>query len=1204
MKPLQPLQVPLTGRHLIEASAGTGKTYTITTLFLRLLLEHGLRVDQILVLTFTRAATAELANRLRQRLRLALACLEGVDVDDEHLMGICRSLQNPPASRLQVLLALESIDTAPVLTLHSFCHRTLAQFAFSSGGRFSTEFVRENTAQLDQVVEDWWSRTTSALPVGLTHFLVNHHDGLGGLKRLAERALATPDLPLRPAPPASLPDPEPALEALRRFEVAWRRAAFTWSQIDLWTDLKPLLRQGGIDIPGKWFPQLSELLGNHPSGPPARLPEAALRLTPRGITERCSAGRTVPPHAFFDRLGVLEQAWNDSLEVLHPWARALQLRMIEDVRATLARLKERGGALAFADQLVDLQQALSDPDQGPGFASQLAERYPAALIDEFQDTDPVQYDIFRRIYQGRGAWFLIGDPKQAIYAFRNADVFAYLRAATDPAVSGAWTLGTNWRSDPALIRCVNHLFGRHEHPFLVEGIEARNVAPRPGAGAGLLQADGGLVPALQVDLYTAEEHQLHQGRFRGDFANEELAERLAGEILRLLQRDLRVVVEDGDRPLGPGDIAVLTRKRFHAQQLHKALQKRGIPVAMQGSEHVLRTPAASELLRLLHAMASPRDAALLRTALTTRTMGRTTEDLRALEDDPRAWGALAERFHAARGLWERRGVLAALRWLVEVESVPERLSGQQDGARALTDVLHVGELLQQAAVEHRLGPSGLLQWLQDAIDGELRGLDDDDASNLRLEREGDAVRVMTVHASKGLEFPVVFLPDLSRAKASLRPEDARWPRFHDPSLQHRLVMDLGSPDHEQAMHAAERESLAEEVRLLYVALTRARHHCRVVFGRFSGVEQTALSWLLRGASLAPEAPLEALEALDWSDDEVLRQELVEVASALGTDMTVRTVDERYEGRFAVALPTVDALQPPVPPHPVPAAHRVASYSSLLRAGVVEDGELRDHDGIELDPALLAPVEGSPVTLAAFPRGAEPGTALHAVLEHLDFEAPDPEQIVTVLDQHGIDAHRWGDVVVQGLTEVLQAPLDGSGLALAQVPKRARFDELAFLMPVNGPLTASGLGEAFAAYPDGLPAGYPAQVGRLAFDDLQGFLTGYIDLVFSDGERFHVVDYKSNHLGDVHSAYAPARLDRPMVHHHYILQAHLYVVALHRHLRLRLRGYDPTRHLGGIRYLFLRGMSPQHPSGTGVWAHDPPLGRVLALDAALGGSDAR
>lgn len=1268
MNVLDAATLPLHGTHLIEASAGTGKTHTIATLVERLVVEAGLPIDRILVITFTRAATAELRDRVRRRLVGALA---------ERSAAAGGEGGDAPADVERLAAAVRDFDTAPIFTIHGFCQRVLQEFAFESGTSFEATLDDDDRALRAEIVADYWARATHDAPeVLVAHLLGPAKVTPSALDALARTLAGARGAAIVPAPDADAGGEPPDGAATADLDAAlatWRaavdgaRAAWAAGRAAVEAELvhSPALRHGSFsksNVP-TWLGKLEAWLAA-PDGPvPGAVGDVVDRFAAARIEEAVKPGHSAPAHPLLDRLEDLAAA--DAALRAHLDATARDIRRgLAGYLARETRLRrERAQAKAFDDLLHDLADAL-DGDHGPVLAARARARYAAALVDEFQDTDDVQYRVVRALFgpsardaDGAAPFLaLIGDPKQAIYAFRGADIRTYLRAAADAGPGGRWTLGTNWRSDDGLVAALNAVWseGRVARPFLDPGIACPAVIAR--RGVRLTAATGHDLPPLAILRLGPDDDgaELDGPWLKADWAKRAIPRRIATEIARLLAAPPLVRRDDpsegdgdgGDaglrderaapaRPLEPGDIAVLTRTNDQAGAIAAALARLGIPHVVHGDASVFETDEADELARVLAAVLEPGDGRRVRGALATRLLGADAAALTALAADEAAWEATVERFRGWLARWQSAGFVQAYRRLVDDEGVAGRLLRLPDGERRLTNLQHLAELLHGAAHADDLGPRALVAWLaRMRTDRAAREGAVGDSAQLRLERDSRAVQVVTIHRSKGLEYAVVYCPYLWHAPR-LRTDDGL--RFHDPATG-RPSLDVDRPPAPAHCALAAEDMAAEELRLAYVALTRAKHHCAVVWGPVKGADGAALARLLH-----PLAP----DAADAGPAAARTHAAARLADPAAVDADLAALAAACAGH-AAARPLADGaaprLRPPRDGAALTAARRFAgaiapgrrrtSYSALTadRAGRPADSEaVRDHDA-EADAAdaaygLAGEVEAAAgaargaieradavgpaatVPLDAFPAGADPGTCLHAVFERIDFQAPDgwPAVVVDACRRAGLTepaARLLGDA----LPGIVATPLrDGpDGFALADIGRSVRLNEMPFVLPLAAgdaaaPLAPAALAGALATDgDDGLPAGYADAVGRLGFAAVRGHLSGYVDMVARVGERWYIFDWKSNRLGATFDDYTPARIAAAMAHHHYHLQYLLYCVAVRRYLTRRVPGFRHADHFGGVCYLFVRGLDPRHGPRRGVFFARPSSACLDRLDAVLDG----
>lgn len=1197
MKAFEALQVPLEGVSLVEASAGTGKTYAISTLVVRLLLERGLQIGQVLVVTFTEAATAELRDRIRRRLQEAVAICDALihaedTIDcDPTLLELVERQAHVALARQHLTSALFQFDSAPIFTIHGFCQRVLRENAFATRVPFDAELLQDVRPLVEEVLIDFWLSALGQAPLSL----IGNFDQNGftpterDLEKLSNFVAQAMHLRI-------LPDTERGgLTPIDESKVreAFDRARRYYDAPVLNALLKPVYPRDDHRASRErdMAPFLNKPFGSAP------FPKNGKYFDPREW--KLKKGLTAPAHPFFDAIREFRDEHTELEQRVKEHATTVKQQLVAYLQREVRQRKARRGVLSFDDLLQNVHDALLGP-AGARLATTLRSKYHAALIDEFQDTDPVQYQIFSTLFLRSGyssdtALFLIGDPKQAIYSFRGADVFAYLAAANLVSAERRFTMGTNYRSDEQLVAAVNAVFLRHPTPFVYASLGYPEVSAKH-RGASKLSPN-----QVSLDLRFVRRPEGVTAAYGRPDLEKVLPERVADHVVTLLQSQTQL---EG-KPLRPSAIAILTRTNKEAFDCQRALAGRGVPSVVQGDRSVFEQPEAQELQLILAAVADPSNSSAIRTALATELMGMTASDLEALEANEDAWDDWVERFREYQARWREEGFVQMFRQLLLSCGITQRLLTSSNGERRMTNVLHLSELLHTEAQAEHLGPSGLLQYLAEQRQRETTPTE---SEQVRLESDDDAVVLTTIHKSKGLEYPIVLCPFVC-GSFTFNAKPKNWIDFHDEESQTH-ILDLGSTDFDTHAGYKSKEELSEGLRLLYVALTRARHRCIVYWGALGDYNRSAMAELLYG----PDGSDGSL--LRKADDETLAAPLLELAAHNpGIQVTFEpALSERGQSQvknYATLRPKAASLAARTVTERVSHWSRTASFTELtkLASHLHPSMPAVDHDELSplTDPPEVALRNTERVTLADFPGGATTGNFFHAVLEDMDFCAPVVDAEVSAqLLVHGMSLDLLQQATA-GINAALNAPFHGK-LSLSGVSKAQRLNELEFMLPVTSVLTSRRLASAFANVPsERVPASYAALVADLPFTALRGFLKGFVDLVFEHEGQWFLVDYKTNGLGERYGDYDIASLDQCMQSSHYILQYHLYTLALDRYLKLRLPDYDYERHFGGVYYLFLRGLGPGSSNGTGtpngVFFEKPPLARLTALSAAFAGAAA-
>ncbi len=1187
MKSFEIEKCPLEGSNLIEASAGTGKTSAITGLFLRLILEKKLRVEEILVVTFTVAATEELRGRIRTLLRDALSTVTGENSITEvngMLRRIIEKTEDPKEAVYILREALLNFDRASISTIHSFCQGILLENAFESGSMYDTALDTESSEVPGRIVDDFWRiyiATASEITAAFLLDLKISREALISLVIQSDR-----DPGVRIVPEVEKPETERAETVLwERFnglKDLWKRESR--SVIDIIAHdpaiKRTKYRSSTVD---KLIQDTRIFMAGEN---PVPVPKNFERLSSGTLSENLKSGHPPPKHRYFDLAQEFMGSYTEMSELLSRYIIFLKselLRFAERERETFNR---RYNIRSYQDLIREVDRSLQGDHSSP-LSRAVRKRYRAALIDEFQDTDSAQYRIFSGLFGSGSILFLIGDPKQAIYGFRGGDVFAYMNA--QKSVERRYTLGTNWRSERKLVTACNTLFGRNRDPFLYREIDFPPV-DTPDKEQEKLTEEGREVPAFHIRFLKNSRFRKEEGDSIGKMEAEDfIARSVAMEIYRLVSSGASGKILIGKRPLKPEDIAVLVRKKSQGVKIEGYLSGLGIPGVLYGTESVFRSPEAISFRHLLSALAEPSNERLVKTALSTPFFGYSGNRILEMSRDEKSWNGIMNSFQEYQGIWANYDFITMFNTLMQREGTRSTLLVSSAGERGLTNILHIAELLHRTESSESPGHRGLIKWLTEKIHRD-RG----DENQLRLESDGNAVSLITIHRSKGLEFPVVFSP---YTWEGVNTEKNDFYRFHDEDSGNSLVMDIGSGSVENLIRA-KKEELAENIRLMYVALTRARNACYFYWGRINRSESSAPAYLLHGDEIDHKDPVSSLESIMKStgSKEMLKQ--------------LENLVKDSEGSMDLELPEPESLHGNYRTRKDPShlrcgefqgvirrSWRVSSYSSLVSSRHREYGEIKDRDL----PSTWEDRRGTggEYSIFTFPRGTVAGSLLHEVLEKADFKdpgSPDNYRLIeSVLQNYRFDPE-WREPVARCLEDTVNAVLDPDNpdLTLRRIDSGRRLNELEFCFPVEN-ISPELLEEILSDIP---VKGRILKIPGLDFQKSTGFIRGFIDMVFAVDGVYSIVDWKSNYLGRSPEDYGTASLAGEMESNLYTLQYHLYTLSLHRYLTLRDPGYSYEESFGSVYYLFLRGVKGK--SSSGVFSHRPEERIINALEEKICG----
>ncbi|AKD37363.1 exodeoxyribonuclease V subunit beta [Pasteurella multocida subsp. multocida OH4807] len=1213
---LNPITTPLNKICLIEASAGTGKTYTIGSLYLRLLLQAGsscfsrpLSVEEILVVTFTDAATEELKGRIRERIHQAKQAFiayktEGITAlqEDHFLLELCRTIQDIDVAIQRLNQAEQTMDLAAIYTIHGFCRRMLMQYAFNSGIHFNLVLVKDEQALLERFIREFWREHFYSQPFDIANYL---HHTLGSpdavFKKLKSHishqleANMTQNRWLHvPLQTFLMEQIAPQQQAIQTLKQEWLQHEAELKHL-VFNELEKTYQKGEAkalkrttfkkNLVPNWFEKIHLWAS---STVMTSLPDTLIKyFSQQALNKYADEGGIPLSHPVFKRVdnvieSTREQTQNEKILLYH-YLRGVQQKLIE--------YKQHHVEKNFDDLLRLLKQALYT-EQGEELAQFIRLQYPFAMIDEFQDTDAQQYQIFSKIYIHptplESGFIMIGDPKQAIYKFRGADIFTYFKAAEQ--ANARFTLGTNWRSEQHLVKVVNGLFDFSDNlPFLYQQIQFQPVTARPDQAKFVLNHQ--TEPALRC--------------YVGDLgvSNKELSgvqkQKLAEVCAISIQNWLQSAVENqaifhgvkDTFPLAAERIAVLVRNGWEADLVSQALQKLGIAsVYLSDRSNVFDCVEAKELALILTACLNPFSERHILNAIATRIFSLTTREISEIKQDEQRWTNIVERFVYYQRIWQWQGILAMLHCLYLEEKITEKLLGTTGGERKTTDLLHLAELLQEAS---RLNdsPASLLRWFEKQIQGEDR----QEGQQIRLESERQLVKIVTIHKSKGLEYDLVWLPFIAN---TLKEDKCIIQTYYDETQQ-RVLWDLDAQHDDEI----QREQRAEDMRLFYVALTRAKYQVVMALPETFLTEWSALQYVLTQGRM------------DNSD----------VRSVLA-DFQQRMAAQQVE----IAIDNFEQLQPTTLQLPSDSINlacaeftgkieqnwQVTSFSAIT-ALHERSKQFKVYEQAEKDEALTAVLglrddeleyadeqDGDePVQLVEgyekgyspfdFPAGAKIGRVLHRYFELHDFNQPVSREALIQLCQQLQLEPEWVDTLQTWFTDILNTPLcPYIPLKLSDLSTSNCLKELAFYLRLDNVLSAQKFNQLLQQH-DFLSE-------QLQFPsikhDITGMMRGFIDLVFRHQGYYYLLDYKSNKLGGSFSDYTPAKLDIAMREQHYDWQYLFYTVALHRYLKQRDPAYDYQTHFGGVIYTFLRGMNGHGEYG--VYFNKPDFQLIEALEELL------
>lgn len=1167
MKSLNSITCPLDTLNLIEASAGTGKTYNIQNLFARLIIEKNYTVNSILVVTFTEAATKELKDRIRKILNDLLVFLETGTVQSdqkERIEKLSERFSTPDIYKRKHIIknALSNFDEASIYTIHGFCSKMLNQCAFETSSLFNTTLENNPNTMIREIIEDYWRTNFYKIDI-LTKIVFEYKKiTIDKLYNFIIKILQKQGLKLIPSKISPI--------NFQNLSEIYQRLKEEWDFNEIISILNGAKLNQATYKPVK-IQKAAENMEYFLNGKFNSDFFSSIDLfTLKKINSKKTAKSNDINHEFFS-------ICDEFLNIINMIPAFINLQCHEYFKTKYKEKKDRQNLITFDDLLINLDNNLNSKEAGT-LINNIRGMYNAVLIDEFQDTDPVQYSIFRKIFiDGNKTTFLVGDPKQAIYGFRGADVYTYKKAKEElqNKKGHTYTIDKNFRSIPNLVNGVNSLFSEKEPGVFVNdfinfhSIKAKDFDPQNDL------TKNGKQETAPIKILFNENAQ------KNPEFNIFAFQQTSNEIYKLLTNsELKVGKEQ--RNVLPQDIAILVSNHAQAANLQPYLRELNIPVVLQASGNIFDTPEANNIALMLSAIADPGNAPIIKGLLTSDLFSITSTDLHSfLENDSEIFEKLVELFRTAHEIWVKGSFIEMFNFFISENKINEYLLTQEQGERKLTNYLHLAELIEQQEMENRLNISALISWYQKQQNPKTR--DEQENYEIRLESDTQAVQIMTVHKSKGLEFPIVFCPFLGSRKPS-----SKSSIFEYHNSLGDFILDFSGENINKSQ--ANDEYLEELMRMVYVAITRAKYQCYIFWGNTTSNISSALTYLFHRDTLYNDKKISQIgkgNIVDALSKKFNKKpiDMIPDSSKLSEQIELITEFDDYdETKKYETMETIPFINVRKFKGEIDKIWRISSFSNLSTEdkSIVPEIPI-DYDDIEENEKVI----DTKINIFNFPAGVKTGNCFHSIFEEIDFTTSE-EKIKNIIKeklvyfQLNADDEKSNtetlDLVYKMVENVLKVDLSPKipGLRLEKISKQDRLTEVEFNIPIHH-------NQSKITFPDILKnSKYNIKIND---DIFQGFMTGFIDLVIRYKGKFYIIDWKSNRLSGNKNDFEEKNIIREMHKHNYNLQYLIYTTALNIYLKSQIPNYDYKKHFGGIFYVFLRGVE-HNKAGKSIYFDKP------------------
>jgi len=1186
------LECPIKGSNLIEASAGTGKTYSIAMLYLKALLEDKVdSVKNILVLTFTKAATSEIKIRIYSNLLKARKILQSSykknnqTPEDTTLNKILSPYFQDKKSAIKKLSkAIRNFDESAVYTIHGFCNLILNEYAFSSGSLFEKNIITDQSTLVHDCIMDYWRKYAFYAPkcalIGLENLSLNDLYDIYKIKENNPHAVLNN---------ATLKYASNSDKLEKKYEEAENIAHEIKDSLKQITpdELVALLPMESLNKriykQSKVTKSADSILNFFQSSAP--LYTKNINITDLELFTESKINSSYKKnceqtelHGIFRQLQFFSEIYSHFLEIRDSWVTSFKSEMIDFVYQRLSQYKRERGLMYFSDQLLSLHAAVKNGSEN--FREKIGKYYQLVFVDEFQDTDPIQYEIINNLFVNRSAIFFIGDPKQSIYSFRGADIYAYLKAKD--SVENTFTMSTNFRSEPSLVESVNYIFTsnfRKDMPFAIDRVEYSKTDSLH-SDENHFFAENISDKTFKIWVLDSEDGKpLKTGDYMEIVASKTASE--ISKILELSKEGKALITEKGKtRPVKPADFAVLCRKSEEILKVKNFLDAHNIPAIISVSKSIFESEEAYEVALILTALAEPSNVNIIKNMLITELFGY---DLAYLRDkkESEEFVNFSITFRHYREIYESKGIMNCMNHILENEGLTENIIQTERGQRKITNFNQLVEILHKKESESSMSLYELTNWLNSQRAGHMLKEEEYD---LRMETDEKAVNLLTIHKSKGLQFPIVFAPFLLSASVNNK---FRPFVFHDEN--HCSKFQITKDNETERLHAT--ETLSENLRLSYVALTRAKYLCYTVWARTTNVHTSSLGYLFSQHDFFSKDTKDYFNKLQNIKEPLYKALDKKAFSYIDIVDITSEVDHQKHSETMTSDTNVEELTYKHPKVKTFKHWEISSFSTLAKevAHHTSSGGIYD-DEIFL-PENPEANNQTEYTMATLPKGANTGNAMHELLEKIDlntFSLKETKKlIVQTLQKYSININ-FRQPIFENINNLRNKIIDENiDLCLKNIPFSDALHEMEFYFPTHN-ISLYDLASVFTLHSE------DSEIERKITESLKpdkyikstGFMKGYIDFIFRHKNKYYIIDWKTNYLGDTTSDYSYSSMTNAVCDSLYFLQYHIYTIALMLHLKNHISDLSYDKHFGGVYYIFLRGLNNNENSRDGIFYHKP------------------